>query len=67
MVDFKKYSQKDRIAFAVGLLESVYDDFLHEQYEDGLLQDAVICQIYVNRIVFDLNEIQQKLENNDRR
>ena len=38
------------------------DDVLHEKYEDGLLQDAVICQIYVNRIVFDLNEKQQKGE-----
>ena len=62
MVDFKKYSQKDRMAFVNALLESVYENIMNREADPGILQDAVYAQIFINRIVFDLNEKQQKGE-----
>ena len=38
------------------IVESVYDEMLGGSFDDSALQDAVICQIFVNRIVFKLNE-----------
>lgn len=54
--DFKKLSQAERMLLCSAIAESVYDDMLGGSFDDSALQDAVICQIFVNRIVFKLNE-----------
>ena len=62
MIDFKKLSHSDRMAFVCAMLESIYEDMYNGQVDPEILQDAVYAQIFINRIVFDLNEKQQKGE-----
>lgn len=54
--DFKKLTQAERVLLSSAMLESVYDEMLGGSCDDSILQDAVICQIFINRIVFKLNE-----------
>ena len=60
MIDFKKLSHPDRMAFVCAMLESIYEDMYNGQVDPEILQDAVYAQIFVNRIVFDLNEAKEK-------
>jgi len=53
----KKCSQKERVAEAENLLESVWEEFLQGKVDDdhNLRQGAVYVQVYANRIVWKLN------------
>ena len=54
--DFKKMTQADRVLLSSAILESVYDEMIGGSCDDSMLQDAVICQIFINRILYRLNE-----------
>ena len=59
MIDLKKRSQTDRLIIADALVDSVWEEIRNGKSEN-VLQLAVDIQVNVNRIVWKLNEIQNK-------
>jgi hypothetical protein len=56
----EKRSQVERVAIANALLASVWTEIMDGHTERGVLQEAVYAQTSVNRIVWKLNEINNK-------
>lgn len=48
-------SQSERMATALSLLEGLWEEISEGEAED-ILQEAVYAQVYINRIVWKLNE-----------
>lgn len=57
-----KRSQVERLTIAEGLLESVWVDILKGKREDGVLQVGVYCQTFINRIMWKLNDENNRKE-----
>jgi len=53
----KGMSQLGRLEAAEDILEDVWIEIASGHAEDGLLQTAVNAQIFINRIVWKLNEL----------
>lgn len=55
----KKRSKVERMVIANTLLTSIYEELLKGETDDidGLLQIAVYAQVEMNRIVFELNQL----------
>lgn len=51
----EKRSQAERMALALSLLEGLWEEIGDGEAED-ILQEAVYAQVYINRIVWKLNE-----------
>lgn len=56
VIELKKRTQAERVAIASTLLESVWDE-VRTGKADGILQEMVYVQMFTNRIVWKLNEI----------
>lgn len=52
--------QKDRIQEANKLLSQVWSEMEQGYIDDDCLQDAVYCQVDINRIVWRLNSLKDK-------
>ena len=55
-IELKKRTQAERVAIASTLLESVWDE-VRTGKADDILQEMVYVQMFTNRIVWKLNEI----------
>ena len=55
-IELKKRTQAERVAIASTLLESVWDE-VRTGNADDILQEMVYVQMFTNRIVWKLNEI----------
>lgn len=55
-IELKKRTQAERVAIALTLLESVWDE-VRTGNADDILQEMVYVQMFTNRIVWKLNEI----------
>lgn len=55
-----KRSQAERLTIAESLLSGVWDEIERGKIDDGVLQLAVNSQIMCNRIVWKLNELNNK-------
>lgn len=55
----EKRSKVERMVIANTLLTSIYEELLKGETDDidGLLQIAVYAQVEMNRIVFELNQL----------
>lgn len=53
-IEIKKRSQAERVAIAMTMLESVWDEVKAGQGQD-ILQEMVYVQVFTNRIVHRLN------------
>lgn len=65
MSDLHLRSQVERLTIADTLLDSVWREFQCNCVQDDLLQLAVDIQVNINRIVWKLNEINNRRETND--
>lgn len=54
-IELKKRSQAERVAIAMTLLESIWDEVKAGNAED-ILQEMVYVQMFTNRIVWKLNQ-----------
>jgi len=54
-IELKKRSQAERVAIALTLLESIWDEVKAGQGDD-ILQEMVYVQMFTNRIVWKLNQ-----------
>ena len=57
MTNLHKRTQKERMFVAASLLSSVWEDFENGDIDTDILQVAVYCQIDINRIVWELNQV----------
>lgn len=53
-------SQVERLNIAETLLRGIWEEVARDCVQDGALSAAVGCQLYINRIVWKLNEIANK-------
>lgn len=60
-IELKKRSQAERVAIAMTLLESIWDE-VRTGNADDILQEMVYVQMFTNRIVWKLNEPEDKAE-----
>lgn len=56
MTDLFNRSQLERLTIVESLLVSIMEEFEYGEMED-ILQNAVNCQIEINRIVWELNQV----------
>lgn len=59
MTELVKRSQLERLTIVESLLVSIMEEFEYGEMED-ILQNAVNCQIEINRIVWELNMQMEK-------
>lgn len=52
----EKRTQAERMTIAELMMKEIYEEMLQGHVERGLLQQAVDMQVYINRIVWKLNE-----------
>lgn len=57
MAEINDKPQLWKLKVAEGILEDLWEDIGRGHAEDGLLQTAVDTQIFINRIVWKLNEL----------
>lgn len=60
-IELKKRSQAERVAIVSTLLESIWDE-VRTGNADDILQEMVYVQLFTNRIVWKLNEPEDKAE-----
>lgn len=58
--DIHLRSQVERLTIAETLMEGVWEEVRRGCVQDNILQIAVYCQVFANRIVSVLNEPQYK-------
>ena len=56
MTDLFNRSQMARLTIVESLLVSIMEEFEYGEMED-ILQNAVNCQVEINRIVWELNQV----------
>lgn len=60
MTDINKRSQLERITIAESLLDSIWEEFCNDEIDTNILQTAVYCQVYIDRIVWKLNKARKE-------
>lgn len=61
MMAIEKRSQAERLAIVESLLVGINSE-VYEGKAERILQQAVNCQVEINRLVFELNEIANRGE-----
>lgn len=59
LIEIKKRSQTERVAIALTILESIWNE-VREGNAEKILQEMVYVQMFTNRIVWKLGEINNR-------
>lgn len=59
LIKIQKRSQAERVVIALTILENIWDE-VREGNAEEILQNMVFVQIFTNRIVWKLNEINNR-------
>lgn len=65
LMELIKRNQAERLAIAFTLVDSIWKEFTTGKIEDGLLQEAVYLQTDVNRIIWKLNDLNNRRTDDD--
>lgn len=65
LMELIKRNQAERLAIAFTLVDSIWEEFTTGKIEDGLLQQAVYLQTDVNRIIWKLNDLNNRRTDDD--